>query len=48
MASMVKQYGSDKGKRVFYATARKNGAAPPTPPPRRKKRARRKRRNYTS
>lgn len=28
MASMVKQYGSKKGKSVFYATANKRGGNP--------------------
>jgi len=28
MESMLKQYGSKKGKQVFYATANKKGAKP--------------------
>jgi hypothetical protein len=28
MSNMKKQYGSDEGKKVFYATANKQGMAP--------------------
>jgi hypothetical protein len=28
LGSMKKKYGSDKGKKVFYATANKKGLAP--------------------
>lgn len=29
MKSMTEQYGEEKGKRVFYATAKKKGQEPP-------------------